>query len=447
MRTARRGWRARAVAATVLLAACQRPSVPTTTPPEPAHASDAPTIATTQGINAWLAVEGVGATEAEAEARAREQLAARLLGDPQWQRLLPVVIHDPARDVGPVVIGRSEGEVRVALGLSKVRAVEVVSSMEMAEIAVGGPAAWRETLYAYMAAHTAAHACERRRELFEAQCEPGELTEVDAALAELASAVSFAPEFSGGLPTDEGGAVLRVPEVFVLHLGAPLAGVPVRVRSDASSPVVSDALGRVAIAGEPSQGVALQVDAQALLGPLASAWPQRTLELQPRRLDPARYRVLAEKDRRAPDLLDAVDDALQQAVGRGPSVASETTERDLAPTAAGRAQWLRRMTGRGDPVDFIVLVGGRWGFASRMGGGRVWYEASGFIEVVRAWDGVSLARVQTSVRANGVGDRQAETAARGQLVQTLLAELQREPGCPWASGANRVTRASVATDG
>ncbi|MCA9710611.1 MAG: hypothetical protein KDK70_32515, partial [Myxococcales bacterium] len=74
-------------------------------------------------------------------------------------------------------------------------------------------------------------------------------------------------------------------------------------------------------------------------------------------------------------------------------------------------------------VDLVLVLAYDTRFASRMGGGRVCYEAEGTLRAVDAWTGEVRAETSATVRADGVGDAGADAAARTQLAEALVGQL------------------------
>lgn len=405
--------------------ACDHAQPPVTVAPAATNDS---TVTATEGASAWMSAQGHGATEAEAALDAQQQLAARLLGDTEWLTLFPLQVHDATLDVGPIV-SRTETGVTVALGLSRARAASVISELETRRPEIRGPKAWHDTLYAYVTAHAAAHVCQRRRVLFEASCEAQDIAEAEAEVRQLAASVNLVSEYRDGIPVDAQGQALRVPSIFVLWNGVPVEGVPVVVVEQGAQTRRSDAAGRVNLTltagAKPSAPIRVSVDARALLGPLSSTWMPSELRLESRPLALSRWALLS-SDRDGADL-EPVKAALVAAGLTEPSTASEALSR-----AAGRpgafADAAHRARGA---FDFVVVAKIRSAFASRMGGNRVWFEAEGSLEVVQAWSGETVSKVEAKERASGVGDARAEAAVREKLLSALVSSLKRSPDVIW----------------
>lgn len=424
------------LAVALLAASCGPKGTATVTPTDADPPTPrGPTHQATEASTAWLSVRGEGRDLEEATLDAERELAARLLGDPQWLALYPVRLHDPEHDVGPFV-SETGGSVSVSLGLSRARAAAVMSQLEMSSPELGGPVAWRDVLYGFVAAQGAAHVCERRQALFEATCESGELEESAMAIAELASTVSLVPTYPDGVPVDRQGRVLRSPSVFVLWNGVPVGDVPVMIEGQRIDAHVSDAAGRVALdlpVGTRMPGAAqARIDADALLGPLASVWPDVVVGLAPRPITLKRWTVGV-----SPNTDREVGNDLGKALAKaGLGAAAEPDTKLLARAAAAkgsdRAKTLAAIAddARG-AVDYVVLGDLQSAFASRMGGSRVWFEARGHLEVFEAWSGTSVARVEAKERASGVGDARADEAARDKLVTALVAALSEHPDLTW----------------
>ena len=394
-----------------------------------------PTHEATEATTAWLSVRGQGRDREEATLDAERELAARLLGDPAWLVLYPVRLHDPKHDVGPVV-SESADAVSVSLGLSRARAAALMSQLEMSSPELGGPPAWRDVMYGFVAAQGAAHVCERRRALFDATCEQGDLEQSRSAIAELATSVTLVPTYRDGVPVDHEGRVLRAPSVFVLWNGVPVGDVPVVVEGQRIDAHVSDAAGRVALeleVGAPMPTAAhARVDAEALLGPLAPVWPDVTVGLAPRPITLTRWTVAVSPNTDR-DVVEDLRTALSKSGLGAPADSSAALLREVAgasPSKRGKSLAAIADDARG-AVDYVVLGDLESAFASRMGGSRVWFEARGHLEVFEAWSGTSVARVEAKERASGVGDARADEAARAKLVSTLVEALRKHPDLDW----------------
>lgn len=389
---------------------------------------------TTEGVSAWLLAQGVGGTAEEAEANARERLAADLLGDPRWLALYPIEIHNSQQDAGPVV-EQADGQVSVTLGLSRARAAAVISEFEMGRPTLSGPDAWRETLYAVISARAAAHVCRRRRALFAAQCETGDLSESEAELHALATSVRLVAEYQDGVPVDAEGKVLRMPAVFVLWNGVPAAEVPLSTKPGGAQ--LSDAAGRVPVdiatgAAMPTDAV-VQVDAGKVLGPLAAAWPEAPLHLLARPLTLSRWTLASLGNGSGGPLVKALRAALADS-GLGAQATSSPKPFEAAARgpAGRRASALAAAAheARG-AVDYVFAANVSSTFSSRMGGNRVWFQAVGSVEVFDAWTGEKILALEAKERGAGVGDDAADQAARAKLVATLTAGLRAQAGQRW----------------
>ncbi|MEM6995895.1 MAG: hypothetical protein AAF721_35620 [Myxococcota bacterium] len=432
-----RAWGWAAALATGLLLGCEPTSTtpPVTPAPDPAPASDPAMDAAT---SAWLTARGEAPTRPEAEARARTELTMRLLGDERWLSIYPVEIHGAQED--PIgVRDDGQGHVEVALGLSRARAAAVVSDLETTDLKIAGPSAWRDVLYSFLTARAAAHLCARRQALFESTCESTDTGESDTALAALAGAVEVALEFPGGVPVDADGNLLQSPGVYVLWNGVPTADVPIAFEGTGSPTQVTDAAGYVSFgltAGAPLPGpVQARLDTVALLGPLAEAWQAPPLEVTTRRLAVSRWALVgSSKSSRAS--VDALRKGLA-AGGFGPASPVERDHVQAIPGLSGDARRAALTTiveqTRG-AVDYIVVADVEAAFASRMGGNRVWFQASGRLELLETWSGRLVTAVEAKVRASGVGDAKAELAARSKLVTALLAALGEDSRVPWPTG-------------
>ncbi len=405
---------------------CTKPATAVTKPPTTAAAGpEAPLT-----VDAFVRGHGEGATEAEAYARALDQLAETLLGDAGWPRVVPVELHDRTRD--PYGTRTDDSSVRVVVGLSKSRAAGVLAEFEYGRPSVAGPEAWRDTLYEGLTAHAALIACQRRESLFGVACDPAQTREVDARLADLTAGLAIVPLREGGVPVDSEGRALRGGRVLTLWHGVPVADVPLHVAFPERpvQSVASGAGGEVEIpigVGTPWPGpVTLSFDAGALLGPLATTDAPAQHVLDSRAIDPRRWALVFE-DGTAADgaFARSLRSVLEPTLGPpvtlpvGPSRA--LARADVAERARLLVTLADSMTGK---VDVVVFARANTRFASRAGGSRVWFEASGHVAVHEAWGAGELGEQARDVTASGVGDRRAEQAAGQKLAEALADDVR-----------------------
>jgi hypothetical protein len=393
----------------------------------------------------FLEASGRGASEDEAYVVARLELAKALLGDPAWLEVVPLEIHDRGTDPFSAQT-QDDGMWHVRVGLTRARVATILSAFTETQLRVDGPAAWRETLTTFFLAHVAATACERRQDLFGSDCEATDTAEADAALAELASGLSLVPAHLGGVPLDLEQRPLRAPGAYVLWRGVPAKGVPLVARwpeeTEAEAMLGrSDARGHAGFerSGEhPFAGAAsIAVDARALLGPLSGRFPEVSVSVVGRATDLRRWgAVVVERGRDAATPSGPVLEGLsEQLRGRGvgkPVAIPEKHQRVIArDKAKGLGDHMTTMAdalgGRVDVV-FVVEVDSR--FASRMGGGRVWYEARGTLDAYDTWSGRLLASLQTSAKASGLGNERADEASRRALGEALADLVLGSPEIP-----------------
>ncbi len=418
------GWRALVCVVVLAGAGCHSTAAAlVVTPPEPPPGL---------GDDVFVQASGRGATEDQAYAAAQRALADAVLGDARWAELVSIDVH--RRDGDPQLIERGDGEVEVALGLSRTRAAATLSAFEHGEPVVQGPPAWHDVQLAYLRAHVASHACARRIALFSSTCETDQTAEADAAMAELQQGLVLVSAYPDGVPVDVGGRPMRGPAVFVLWRGVPLAGMPVRLEAPAEVSVVdrrvlSDGQGQARFSlGHDAvlASVKIVVDGDALLGPSGDQALAAEVTLDTRPVANRRWGLVVSHDGATSSGKDAavaqivarmeeaglgapasMDDAAVQTVlttdgdGRGRALAS------LADTMSGR-------------IDRLFVLSYQSRFASRMGGSRVWYEAHGSLEVRDAWTGQVLLELRERVEADGVGDTRADTAARRKLASALI---------------------------
>lgn len=409
-------------------------------PGEPAPAVvPAETEPASLGPDVFVQATGVGATEDEAYVAARAALAEAVLGDAAWAELVSLDLH--RRDEDPQRVTKVADGVEVVLGLTRARVSVAISDLENGEPTASGPLVWREPLQAYLRAHVAAQACERRRALFQVECETGQTKEADAAVVAMMEGVVLVSAYSDGVPVDREGRPLREPVVFALWRGVPLSDLPLRVEAKQPEALVerrlsSDAQGRAEVAmvqGAVLPPIEIRVDTEALLGPHRADLPQAELRVEPRVVGTSRWAVVVTRGT-AKGRRDEVARALRnrmKSAGLGAPV-------DLPPrdVDALRSVPLDRQGARvaaiGDAmsgsIDLLLVLSYDTRFASRMGGGRVWYEAEGTVRIFDVWTGRVRAESSTTVRADGVGDAGADAAVRKKLAEALaepvLASLQ-----------------------
>lgn len=411
----------------------QPPPTPNTAPPP----GDPPL-----GDDVFVRAEGHGATEDEAYAAASTELARALLGDPAWAQRAELAVH--RRDTDPQRRQPSDEGLTITLGLSRAQAAIVLSNFENHTPTVEGPDPWLDPLRAYLTAHTAVQACARRAALFGSACEAPDTTEADTELFRLLEGVAIVPTVRDGVPVDEQGYPLRDFEVFVSWAGVPMAGVPLRLSGGEAMGLTAEKLrtdaSGVARVELPRKVVAtpltISLDADALLGPHRDRVPTAQAPVEPRAVTTKRWGI-AVQNRGEPNVARPRDRMRTEAVAQlsatlgGPVKLGAPNERTLT-TAAGEARSEpakalgTRLSGA---IDRVLVLSYETRFASRMGGSRVWFEATGTLEALDVWTGRSLARVEASLEADGIGESRADDAARRQLAQALtkklLAELQQ----------------------
>lgn len=402
---------------------------PTVTPDEPAEA--APSL----GPDVFVHATGRGATEDEAYAAAQQALAEVVLGDAAWLSLVPLQVHRRALD--PQRVTSNEEGFAVAVGLPRERVSALVLELEGADPGARGPVAWQEPLQAYLRAHLASHACVRRSLLFTVRCETGLTDGVDAELDRLAESLVLVSGYPDGVPVDAQGRPLRTPVAFAVWSGVPLPGLPLVVEgpgvaSLVGDRLVTDELGRAQVMlreGETLGALRLRVDGAALLGPRAHAAPRTELRIEPRAVGLQRWALVTTRGRRASGVDDdagvVVRTRLQNA-GMGVPLPLRPHDAEALRTATGDAR-MQRLTAVADAMsgklDLLLVLAYDTRFASRMGGGRVWYEAEGTLEARDAWSGQVRALAKTRVEADGMGDDEAEAAASRKLAEALATEV------------------------
>lgn len=424
---------ARVVIAAAAWLAVGCPSGPSTTP-STTNPGDA-TASASLGADVLVQASGRGPGENEAYAAALHALATAVLGDAAWADVMAIEVH--RRDVDPQRVTILPDGVEVALGLPRERAAQVVQALQDGEPEPRGPEVWREPLATLLRAHSAAQACRQRRLLFAVECEPSPTAEADAAVARLTEGLAFVSAYPDGAPVDAKGRALREPSVFLQWRGAPLSGLPLRVQAEDPSvlvmdEVVSNGFGQAKVAlveGKTLPSLRLVIDGEALLGPLRDAAPKAEIRIEPRAVGLGRWALVVIRGASPTGTDDEAAAAVRTRL-RGSGL-GEPQRLDARDEAALRATPVDRrapkitaladaMAGR---VDLLLLLTYDTRFASRMAGGRLWYEAEGTLEAYDAWTGRVRAKVDARVEADGVGDDRAAAAARQALAEALAPKL------------------------
>jgi hypothetical protein len=371
---------------------------------------------------------GRGATESEACAVARAELARQILGDPTW---LDVVTLDLGREP-PRARAEPAGGFTCEMALTGSDTAATLVEFEQAHPHVSAPEPWHDALYGFVAAHMARHACARRAALFEVECEEPPTEEADEALASVAAGVSLAPVYLGGVPTDAQGKLLRRPGVLVMFHGVPIGGVPLVISGGDGTEaqrLSTDERGvaRVGRRGQLWERATAVVDAAALLGPLAHHWPPDAVVLQARPVDARRWAVVTSPGT-PDDFARAVAERLTRA-GLSREVKIDAQVRESLRTASPTdLPVLADLLGGRLDVVFATSVESR--FAGRASGGRVWHEATAKVEARDAWTGRVLATVEVKAKATGSGDEDAAAAARRSVADPLVGKVLSNAAIP-----------------
>lgn len=399
----------RLLACALLLACDHRVGVGSTVRPGQADRPVAP-----NDEEVFVRVSGRGATEDDAYAQAVRALAVELLGDARWLDVAPVELHERPTNLDAQPTGDG---IEVRLELTHSEAAAALAAFEDTEPNIVAPEPWHETMYAYLYAHIREHACVRKHALFGVACETGTTADADAALQALAAGFVLASSLRGGVPVDAKGRPLREPDVLALSQGTPVAGVPLRVELGSTvTRVYTNEQGRVPLclpdaAAWPDR-VRVAVDAEAMLGPVHAAWPGEDIEIASRPLDLRRWTIVIADDS-GKEIADGPRDAFVAAM-RGAGFGDPKAIRDLKSRVRTPARLVETTAGE---VDLVVLVEVSSAYASRVGGGRVWYEAKGKVRALNPWkpDDTAFPSFTLEVTASDVGDARAEQAARTKL--------------------------------
>lgn len=437
VRRPNRGLRAASTTALVVGLACtpKGQSNPPQTEPGRATPAESSIPAEPAPFEAFVVGRAEAPTEDEAREAALAQLESTFLGSGGWSKARGVTLHDPQRD--PMRVTELDGAVRVELGLTESHAAAKLSELELATLVLQGPVDWQDTIRAAILAQTAATVCQRRAELFNLPCDPPDTEEAATQLASLAAGIAVTPIYPDGLPLDPRGTPLRRDAVFVFWHGNPVADVPLRgTTADGREiePLSTDRQGRailpLSVVVEPNASVHLEIDAESLLGPVNADWPKHEAKVGARPLDIRRFAVISAKEDAARDFVTSVRSALAPGLGgAGLTLASKTVAEIQRANDTERATRLARAAeaARG-ALDFVLLTTSSERFANRAGGGRVWFEATGSIDIRNAWTGQTFAAVEASVTANGVGHDRARAAARRKLAGELAKAAAKKLG-------------------
>ena len=416
------------------LLACNKGGAAEVVTPEPQPEPE-PELAVVEplGEEAFVQARGAGATEEEAYAAANAALAEALLGDASWATIVPLTVHGPDADLmhaGPTAEG-----FEAVVGLTRARAVAVLSEFEHGEVTFEGPAVWRDAILAYRRAHVAAQACARRMELFESECSI-ETADADAAVARLGEGLVLVSSHAGGVPVNADGRLLRRPGVVAIWGGVPVADLPLLLTAPPELPWVQPAvktdLAGVASLGEPDEAatwatVTIRVDGRALLGPAGDEVFTTELSLEPRSVGPKRWTLALDGGKKGDtdEAVAVIQQSMNAAGYGGPVSIGSGPARALtrAPADQREAEALALGDSMGGRLDVVLVLTYATRFASKMGGSRVWYEAEGQLEARDVWTGKTLASASKKIEADGVGEARADKAARKKLAKTLIDEV------------------------
>jgi len=349
-----------------------------------------------------------------------------------WGREAPIELLGP----GAIETEAVDGEVRAFVALSEAEVRALVDGLpdRLPRPAFTGPFA--EAVAPLQEAAIARFVCERRRELFEEECELADLEEGVRLAADALRPLRLQPLWSGGVPVNGEGRPLRKPAVRVSlgdEAATGLAGLPLVVTPAEGEPL------RVTVGGEglallnlaPGDGLVVSLDRAALVPPLDAIFPELRAPLRPRRVSLRRWALVGD------------DGPFAEALGR---VLRERGAQRRQPLANGRA--LKTATGprrvatlralaneQGGALDVVLVAQVQSHFASRMGSRRTWYEARAEVEAFLAWTGESLGTFEAQGNANGIGDDRAEAAARAKVARDVARQLTAAPALGLARDA------------
>jgi hypothetical protein len=435
------------VSSTVLavVAGCGSATPAPVTPRPPAE-SPSPSADATTERGPFIEVEGTGEDRATARARAETALAEALLGDAAWASLTHVKPSDPEVDAKD--LSASSETVTVTLGLSRERASDLLAEVPERPATEGVSAPYRAAVADVVRAGLEALVCHRRRILLDAPCdapEPAEAVpaELRGELRTLTEPLRLRPFLEGGVPVGDEGSPLAPVELRVSYEGADeatrVAGLPFRARSHDGAELgtpVSDESGALVVPASSSDAfpVTVDLDRQALLGPLADLWPALSARIDARRTGLARWSAgITERvhGRSVGDgvFAPALEEALRARGAHPRAELSQDLRATLRETDPGRYDAALRDVARAmrGGVDVHLQVELDSEFASRMGTQRVWYEARGRIVAHNVWTGRRVAEISGAVTAPGIGEERADRAAREKLAKHLVEKLVEAP--------------------
>jgi len=380
--------------------------------PQPVAVTPAPMAAPVPApvpveVEPLIGARAEGASVDEAYVEAKAGLATELLGSPAWATLVELEVHERGRDAWAV---HQTHETQVVdIGLDHDRVAEMLVAFAQSVPHVDCPSPWREILQSWLAMHLRVVACERQRALLDLECETDDTSMVDSAFQQLTHGLRLAPGLRDGVPVGKNGP-LRVPTVLALWHGAPLADVPLRVRGASGEAQRSrtDIVGKAILEHEGPWTVELDVD--AMLGPMAAAWvdPPRATIIT--RLPTRRRWVAVMVDTPAASMLPLPDRQVSLPEPLRARLATPARQ-ELLPTLADALS---------GSVDVILFVRARAAYAGKAGSGRVWFEAKVEAEAHDVWTGDALERFAITETGLGATDAEAREAALRKASEALF---------------------------
>lgn len=314
------------------------------------------------------------------------------------------------------------------VGLSEARGREAIESLRV-ELGFHDavPESLRELLRAWATAELAALVCSRRQELGGDPCVEEDPRQEDVRDDAIASALAgYLVGEARAVPVREGRALVPV---ALPSLGLPL--VATFDDHEALEVELRDGTVIFPVQRWPTdesgayRALVVTLDPAALGGVLAPAALPQT-RVVAREVDARSFVVAVRERRRGSDTrADDAENELAAALG-------EHAGRPAHALDARARRTLRRMDvdrlARGIPelasnaagaMDVVVAGEVQTEFAGRAGPTRVWFSAGGTVRVYDAFSGEVLAEVEHEVRAIGVSEDRAESAARQELVGEL----------------------------
>ncbi len=348
---------------------------------------------------------------------------------PEWQPTLPT----------RALTWHSQTDVELALDAPEVE--RWLTSFEAVVLDPQAPSTLREPLLEALTSERSFLVCQQRQALLARPCAMLPPRRQREALAAALSRTVLEPDWPDGVPAAADGRVLWPARLRVWERGeqglTALEGMPLRVEwcmpEQAAAPRIarSDSTGLAQLTlAESWERVGVKVASEDLLGPLSGVWPSKTLELQTRRVDRSRLAaVIVERARgraagthvMAPSILGELGTRLErEPISLPEDVLPLVSSAQSLTEQAVRVRIAEATQGQ---TDYVLLVQGDSEFASRMGTGRIWYEARAEVQLVEVWTGTVVESFSLEHAEAGIGEARADEAARIGLAVKIARRL------------------------